>query len=180
MRKRMLSYILVTIVIVLIAFLVVASRQPDTFRVERAVIILAPPATVFAEVDDLHNWPKWSPWQELDPNMTQTYSGPEAGAGASMAWSGNSKAGQGRMTIVESHPNDLVRIRLEFIKPFSVTNASEFTFSPGGSQTVVTWTMTGQNNLMFKSMHMVMNMDKMLGGDFERGLAKLKAVSEAK
>jgi uncharacterized protein YndB with AHSA1/START domain len=177
---RVFLYVLAGIAVLLVVFLIVASRQPDTFRVERAAIIAAPPAKVFVEVDDLHNWPKWSPWQDLDPNMTQTYSGPQSGAGASMAWSGNSKAGQGRMTIVESHPNDLVRIRLEFIKPFSVTNASEFTFSPGGNQTVVTWTMTGQNNLMFKSMHMVMNMDKMRGGDFERGLAKLKAVSEAK
>jgi hypothetical protein len=179
MRKTIL-YILLAFGVLIVGFLIIASRQPDTFRVERAAIVSAPPAVVFNEVDDLHNWPKWSPWQELDPNMTQTYSGPQSGAGASMAWSGNSKSGKGRMTIVESHPNDVVRIHLEFLKPFSVTNASEFTFSPGGNQTVVTWTMTGQNNLMFKSMHLVMNMDKMLGGDFERGLVKLKAVSEAK
>lgn len=177
---RVLLYALATLAVLLVVFLIVASRQPDTFRVERAAMIAAPPATVFTQVDDLHNWRNWSPWQELDPNMTQTYTGPPSGAGASMAWSGNSKAGQGRMTVVESHLSDLVRIRLEFVKPFASSSESEFTFSPGGDQTVVTWVMTGQNNLMFKSMHMVMSMDKMLGGDFERGLAKLKTVSEAK
>ena len=177
---RVLLYAVATLAVLLVVFLVVASRQPDTFRVERAAMVAAPPAKVFAEVDDLHNWRNWSPWQEVDPNMTQTYTGPQSGAGASMAWSGNSKAGRGRMTVVESHPTDLVRIRLEFIKPFASTSESEFTFSPGGDQTVVTWVMTGQNNLMFKAMHMVMNMDKILGGDFERGLAKLKTVSEAK
>ena len=105
---RVALYAVATLAVLLVVFLIVASRQPDTFRVERAAMIAAPPATVFAQVDDLHNWRNWSPWQELDPNMTQTYTGPRSGAGASMAWSGNSKAGQGRMTVVESHLNDLV------------------------------------------------------------------------
>ena len=177
---RVLLYAVATLAVLLVVFLIVASRQPDTFRIERAAMVAAPPATMFAQVDDLHNWRNWSPWQEVDPNMTQTYMGPRSGAGASMAWSGNRKAGQGRMTVVESHPSDLVRIRLEFVKPFASSSESEFTFLRGSDQTLVTWVMTGQNNLMFKSMHMVMNMDKMLGGDFERGLAKLKTVSEAK
>jgi len=174
----MLTYILTTVVVIVIAFLIVAARQPDMFRVERSVAISAPPEEVFAEVNDFHKWQLWSPFVEYDRNMTTTYAGPTEGEGAEYAWSGNSKAGQGRMTIIESRRGALVRIRLEFTKPFKATNTAEFTFDPDEGQTIVTWAMVGKNNFMFKAMHTVMNMDKMVGRDFERGLAKLKVAVE--
>jgi Polyketide cyclase / dehydrase and lipid transport len=174
----MLTYILITVAVIVIAFLIVASRQPDMFRVERSTAISAPPEEIFAEVNDFHKWQLWSPFVEYDRNMTTTYAGPTEGEGAEYAWSGNSKAGQGRMTIIESRPGALIRIRLEFTKPFNATNTAEFTFDPDEGQTIVTWAMIGKNNFMFKAMHTVVNMDKMVGRDFERGLAKLKVAVE--
>jgi hypothetical protein len=174
----MFTYILVTVAVIVIAFLIVAARQPDVFRVERSISISAPPEEVFVEVNDFHKWQKWSPFVEYDPNMTMTYEGPIAGEGAEYAWSGNSKAGQGQMKIIESRLSELIRIRLQFIKPFAATNTAEFTFNLDGDQTLVTWAMIGKNNFMFKAMHTVMNMDKMVGRDFDRGLAKLKLVVE--
>jgi uncharacterized protein YndB with AHSA1/START domain len=174
----MLIYILITVAVIVVGFLLVAARQPDVFRVERSMAIAAPPAAVFAEVNDFRQWQLWSPFLEYDRDMTTSYTGAAQGEGAEYAWSGNSKAGQGRMTIIESRPDELIRIRLEFTKPFVATNTAEFTFDPDEGQTVVTWAMIGKNNFMFKAMHTVMNMDKMVGRDFERGLAKLKVVVE--
>jgi len=170
---------LIVVAAVVAVFIIVASRQPDTFRVQRSTMVKAPASKPFDDVNDFRNWTKWSPYMELDPNMTITYDGPHSGVGAAMAWSGNSKAGQGRMTIVESRQDELIRIRLEFTKPFAATDMAEFTFSGGSNGTGVMWSMTGNNNFMFKAMHTVMNMDKLVGGDFERGLAKLKNVVEA-
>ncbi|HEY5331788.1 MAG TPA: SRPBCC family protein [Acidobacteriaceae bacterium] len=174
----MLIYIVTTLAVIIIAFLVVASRQPDVFRVERSTAISAPLEEVFVEVNDFRKWQKWSPFAEYDPEMKITYTGAASGEGAEYAWTGNSKAGQGRMTILESRPSELIRIRLEFTRPFAATNTAEFTFDADGNQTLVTWAMIGKNNFMFKAMHTVMNMDKMVGGDFARGLAKLKLVVE--
>ena len=171
-------YAVVFVAVILIVFLVVAARQPDTFRVERFTTIAAAPASVFAQVDDFHNWQHWSPYVELDPNMQTTYSGAPSGRGASMAWSGNNKAGTGTMTILEDRPGELVRMKLQFTKPFAATNTAEFTFRPEGTQTHVTWAMLGKNSFMFKVMSTAMNMDKMVGRDFERGLAKLKTLTE--
>jgi hypothetical protein len=178
MRKPMLPYILATLAMLIVAFAIIVSNRPATFRVERSITMSVPASAPFTEVNDFHNWQVWSPYVEFDPNMTTTYAGPESGVGAEMAWSGNSKAGQGRMTIVKSQPTELVRMNLEFTKPFAATNTAEFTFRSEGENTVVTWTMTGNNNFMSKAVQLFMNMDKLVGGDFERGLAKMKTVSE--
>ena len=171
--------IVVVFAVVVIGFVIVAALQPTNFHISRQATIAAPPAAVFPHVNDLSKWRAWSPWENLDPDLKRTYEGPSSGEGASYAWVGNSQVGEGRMTITESKPNDLVRIRLEFIKPFQATNQSEFTFEPSGGQTAVTWSMTGKNTFMGKAMSLVMNMDKMIGKNFEDGLAKLKNVSEA-
>lgn len=171
-------YILVTLAIALAAFLVFVATRPAHFRVERTAHIAAPPNSVFANVNDLHKWPAWSPWQDLDPNMKQTYEGPEEGVGASQSWRGNSKAGQGRMTILQSRPPDEIRLRVEFVKPFTATNESIFTFQPEGGQTTVTWAMEGENSFFFKLFGTIVNTDKMLGRDFEKGLARLKTLTE--
>jgi hypothetical protein len=179
----MLPYILIALAVPAVLFallLVFVALQPSQFRIERKAKISAPPATVFGHVNDFHNWLAWSPWEKLDPQLKRTYDGPASGMGAKYAWEGNSKAGQGRMTIVDSRPGELVRIQLEFVKPFTATNISEFTFQPEGNQTAVTWTMTGNNNFMAKAFSLLMNMDKLIGSDFEKGLAGMKAVSEAK
>ena len=174
----MIRKILAGLGLLILLVLIVAAFQPDDLRVERQATIAAPAAVVFAKVNDFTQWPSWSPWEKLDPNMKRTLSGPTSGKGAIYAWTGNSDVGEGRMTITDSRPGELVRIHLEFIKPFAATNTTDFAFKPEGGQTAVTWTMTGKNNYMSKLFGLFMNMDKMIGGDFERGLAQLKAVSE--
>jgi hypothetical protein len=133
---------------------------------------------VFAQVNELRQWEAWSPWAKLDPAMKQTYEGPASGAGAVSAWCGNRKVGEGRNTIVESRAPELIRLKLEFLRPFKCTNDVEFTFQFNGRGTVVTWSMTGKNNFMGKAFGLFMNMDKMVGGDFERGLAAMKSAVE--
>jgi hypothetical protein len=133
---------------------------------------------VFAQVNELKRWSAWSPWAKKDLQMKQTYEGPAAGTGASTSWIGNDEVGEGRMTIVESRPNDLVRFKLEFFKPFAATNSAVFEFKPEGQGTRVTWTMNGQNNFVGKALCLVFDMDKMVGGDFEAGLAGIKTIVE--
>lgn len=174
----MLKKILLGIVAVLVVFAIVVAFQPSAFRVQRTAKISAPPAAVFSEVNDFHRWNAWSPWAKLDPEMKQTHEGAPAGKGAVYSWVGNSQVGEGRMTITESRPNELILIQLDFIKPFAATNITEFAFKPEGNQTAVTWTMTGEKNYISKAVCMFMNMDKMVGGDFEKGLAGLKAIAE--
>jgi uncharacterized protein YndB with AHSA1/START domain len=175
----MFTYILIALAAVVLLFLAIVAMQPAEFRVTRTATINAPPADVFPHVNDLHKWEAWSPWARLDPEMKLTYDGPAEGAGASYTWSGNNKVGEGRTTITESRPNDLVRLKLEFVRPFTATNDVEFTFRSEGDQTSVTWDMTGRNNFMSKAFCLFVNMDRMVGGDFEKGLAQLKAVVEA-
>jgi hypothetical protein len=170
--------ILLVIAAVIVLLVAVVATRPSDFRVTRSTAISALPAVVFAQVNDFHNWDGWSPWARMDPEMKATYAGPAAGTGAVYSWVGNNKVGEGRMTIMESHPSDLVRIKLEFIKPFAATNTAEFTFQPQGNQTTVTWNMTGKKNFMTKAMGLVMNMDKMIGGQFDQGLAQMKSVAE--
>ena len=172
-------YILIAVAIVILGFVIVVAMQPSEFRIARIATMAAAPADVFAQVNDFHKWEAWSPWAKLDPNMKQTDEGAPAGVGVIHSWNGNNKVGEGRMTIMESRPNDLIRIKLEFMRPFRATNTAEFTFEPQGNQTVVTWAMTGRNNFMFKAFGMFMNMDKLLGNDFEKGLASMKSVVEA-
>jgi uncharacterized protein YndB with AHSA1/START domain len=175
----MLKKILIALAVIVAVFAVIVAMQPPEFRVARTATISAPPAAVFAQVNDLHKWEAWSPWAKLDPAMKKTYEGAPAGTGAVHTWAGNNDVGEGRMTIVESRPNELIRFKLEFLKPFTATNTAEFSFKPEGNQTVVTWSMTGENNFIAKALHLFMNMDKMVGGDFEKGLAQMKSVAEA-
>src|SRR5262249_17084650 len=121
-----------------------------------------------------------SPWEKLDPQLKRTFDGAAAGTGAIYSWLGNKKVGEGRMTIMESRPSDLIRIKLEFLKPFKATNTAEFTFQPQGEQTLVTWSMFGTKNFIIKAFGLLMNMDKLVGGDFERGLTNMKSVVEAR
>ena len=151
----------------------------DTFRVQRSAVINAPAERLFDLLSDFRNWASWSPWEKLDPAMKQTYDGSEAGVGAVSAWAGNKEVGEGKMTIVESRPFDLVRIKLDFEKPFKATSTAEFTFKPEGDQTLVTWSMFGKNDFMGKAISLIMDCDKMVGGDFEKGLASMKAVVES-
>jgi polyketide cyclase/dehydrase/lipid transport protein len=164
---------------IIILFLLYVASKPNDFRIERSATMAAPPATVFAQVNDFHNWQAWSPWAKLDPNMTQTYEGPDAGRGAVYSWTGNNKVGAGRMAITESRPNEYILILLEFLRPFKSTNKAEFSFRPTGSQTEVNWVMTGQHNFMSKLFCSFMSMDKMVGKDFEKGLSQMKAVAES-
>lgn len=175
----MLKKILIVVALIVIVLAIVAALQPADFRISRSATISAPPAVVFAQVNDLHKWEAWSPWAKIDPAMKRTYDGPPAGVGAVYKWVGNSEVGEGQLTITESRPNDLVGMKLEFVRPFACTNAVEFTLKPDGDKTAVTWGMTGRNNFMAKAAGLFMNMDKMVGGDFERGLANLEQVSAA-
>lgn len=143
----------------------------------RSTVIDAPVDQVRALIEDLHAWESWSPWQELDPAMQQTYSGAERGVGAKMAWAGNKKAGEGRMTVATVQ-DDLVEVDIEFIKPWAGKNRSHFKLQQVGEGTAVSWSMSGEQNLMMKVMFKVFNMQKRIGADFERGLARLKAVAE--
>jgi uncharacterized protein YndB with AHSA1/START domain len=164
----------------LVALLViVVALQPSEFQITRTATVAAPASAVFAQVNDFHKWEAWSPWAKLDPAARNTFDGAPAGTGAVFAWSGSSKVGEGRMTITESRPNELVRIKLEFMKPFAATNTAEFTFKPEGDRTAVTWRMFGHNNFIGKAVCLVMNMDKTLGGEFDKGLAAIKSVAEA-
>jgi len=175
----MLIKTLIALAGVVVVVVVVVASRPVEFHVARTARIAAPAAAVFAQVNDFHKWDAWNPWATLDPAMKQSYEGAPAGAGAVYTWAGNSQVGEGRMTLTESRPSDLIRIKMEFLKPFAGTSTAEFTFRPEGDQTVVTWSMEGRNNFMAKAIHLVMNMDKMIGGQFEQGLAQMKAVAEA-
>lgn len=153
----------------------------STYEVTRTAVIPAPAKDIFPLVNNFHEWTKWSPWESVDPTMDRSYSGSDTGIGAKYAWSGNRKAGSGTMEIVESTEPSTVRIRLEFTKPFKTVNPTFFTFAPSGSGTQVTWTMTGENKGIGKVFALFMNMDKMVGADFEKGLASLAgAVAQRK
>lgn len=175
----MLVYILLAFAAVVLAILVIAALQPADFSVTRSIRISAPPEAVFAEVNDFHHWEAWNPWGKIDPNMKQNYAGPPRGEGAEYRWEGNNKVGAGRMKLELSRPNERIQIRLDFYKPWTATNRALFTFASDGGQTVVTWTMTGRKNFVSKLFGLFMSMDKMIGGQFEKGLADLKSVSEA-
>ena len=177
-KKSVFKKILPGIAVIVVVFLVVVAMQPSGFRVTRSATIAAPPAVVFPHVNELKKWEPWSPWMKLDPAAKSTFDGPPAGKGAAMSWAGNNEVGEGRMTITESRPNEQVRFHLEFYKPMAGASDAEFTFKPQGSQTEVTWTMTGKNNFIAKAMCLFMNMDKMIGGQFEQGLAGMKAIAE--
>lgn len=171
--------IVVVVLVVIGALLAYAATRPSEFRIERSATVSAPPDTVFAVINDLHQWSLWSPFEKYDPNTKKTYEGPRSGPGASYAWNGNDKAGEGRMTILESKPCERVTIKLEFTRPFTATNQVNFVLAPADGGTRVSWIMDGKNNFMMKVMCIFMNMDKMVGKDFEEGLANLGRLSQS-
>lgn len=159
-------------------FVVVVAMQPSEFRITRTATVSAPAAAVFAQVNDFHHWGAWSPWAKLDPAMKQTFEGAPAGTGAIYTWAGNSQIGEGRMTVIDSRPNELIKIKLEFLKPFASVASADFAFKTKGDQTSVTWNMEGRNNFFAKAIGLFLNMDKMVGGQFEMGLAQMAAAAE--
>ncbi len=175
----MLPYILIGVAVVIALLVILIAIQPAAFRIERSILVNAPPATVFEQVNDFRAWAAWSPWDKIDPNLQRTYSGPPSGPGTAYAWIGNSKVGQGNMTLTDSTPPERLRLRLEFLKPFKATNTAEFTFKPQVDQTLVNWAMAGRRNFAMKAFGLLMNFDKLVGGDFEKGLVALKAVAES-
>jgi uncharacterized protein YndB with AHSA1/START domain len=150
----------------------------DTYTVERSAIVDAPAERVYEQISDFHLWPAWSPWEGIDPAMERTYSGSERGTGAAYAWSGNRKAGRGRMEITEATSPHRVDIDLVFEKPFKARNDTRFVLTRENGSTRVTWIMTGRNTMATRVMGLFSSMDKMIGKDFEKGLAQLKAVAE--
>jgi len=175
----MFRKILIGLAVVVVGLVLVVTSRPSTFHIERSITIAAPPESAFVRVNDFHAWATWSPWEKMDPQMKRTFEGPPSGPGASYAWAGNDKVGEGRMTITDSRPNELIRIKLEFRKPFAATNTAEFAFKPGGDRTAVTWSMFGHNNFMSRAVFLFVDMDKALGSEFEKGLAAMKAAAEA-
>lgn len=151
----------------------------DTYAVQRSISIQASPADVYAHIIDFHHWGNWSPWEELDPSMTKSYSGPDSGVGAKYSWTGNRKVGEGNMEITGAAEPTRVEIALEFLKPFKASNNTVFTLQPAGDGTEVIWVMTGRKTLMTRIMGVFKSMDSMVGPDFERGLSRLKAAAEA-
>lgn len=175
MLKTVLLVICGAIVVSLSVVLVLAALKPDTFRVERSVTIDAPPEKILPLVDDYRAWTKWSPY-EFDPAMKRSYSGAESGKGSIYEWDGKG-VGSGRMETLEASPSRVL-IKLDFFKPFTASNMAAFTFTPQGTATKVTWSMEGPMTFLPKIMHVVVNMDRMVGGQFDEGLAKLKVLAE--
>lgn len=168
--------VLAAIVVALLAY---AATRPDTFRIARSTTIDAPPESIFPLIDDFRRWAAWSPYEKLDPNMTRSFSGAPSGRGAVYEWNGNKNIGQGRIEVTESRPHEKVVLKLDFFRPFEAHNVAEFTLEPQGGATRVTWAMHGPNRFMSKLMGLCMNFDRMVGGQFEEGLANLKARAES-
>lgn len=166
-------------VLAIIVVLVAAWRKPATFRVQRSAFVQAPPDRVFPLVSDFHQWAAWSPWEKMDPDLKRTYSGSASGVGAVYEWSGNKKVGQGRMEITDATAPSRVAIQLDFIKPFEAHNAVELLLTGRDGGTDVSWGMEGGQPFLFKVMTLVMDMDRMIGKEFETGLANLKALAES-
>jgi carbon monoxide dehydrogenase subunit G len=156
--------------------LIYAATQPDTFRVQRSASIKAPPEKIAPLIADFHQWSAWSPYEKYDPAMKRDFSGAASGVGAVYAWSGNGKVGAGRMEVLDASAQQ-VRIKLDFIKPFEGHNTAEFTLAPSGDSTTVTWAMDGPRPYISKLMGVFFNMDKLIGTDFEAGLANLGKVA---
>jgi uncharacterized protein YndB with AHSA1/START domain len=174
----MIKKTIIGLAAVIALIIIVIALQPDDFRVERSATLAAPPAALFEQVNDHHKFAVWNPWLELDPEVVNTYSGPESGVGAVCSWSGNSDIGEGSSTIIESKPHERIRMRMDWLKPMQGTSTVEFTFKPDGENTVVTWAMYGPQTFMGKAVSLVMDCEQMCGPQFEKGLANLgKAAS---
>jgi hypothetical protein len=175
----MVKTILLVLAGLVAVVLIFAATRPDNFRVTRSLEIAAPPDRIFPLIDHLSAWRGWSPWEKKDPAMQRTLSGPASGVGAAYAWKGNKNVGEGRMEILESAANERIRMRLDFVAPFEGHNQVEFTLAPGASGTRVTWSMSGPSPFLSKLIGVFMNMDTMIGTDFEAGLAALKTQAES-
>ena len=174
----MIKKVLLGLVAVIAIFLAVAAMQPADFRISRSATIAAPSSALFEQINDLHKFQDWNPWAKIDPNAKMTYAGPPFGVGSAYSWSGNDEVGEGTMTITESRPGELVRARMDFNKPMQATNIAEFTFKPEGGKTLMTWSMSGSNGLVAKAFGLLVNCYKLVGSEFEKGLAKLKSITE--
>ena len=174
----MWKIVIIVVVLAVVGVLVAAAMRPGEFAVQRSVGIQAPPEKIFPMIDDFRQWPAWSPWEKLDPTMKRTLSGAPSGVGAVYAWDGSGKVGAGRMEIKDAVVPSKIGIQLDFIKPFEGHNITEFTLVPSGQSTEVTWRMHGPTPFVSKLMGLFVNMDTMIGKDFEAGLANLKAVAE--
>ena len=175
----MLKKILVGAAVVIAAFLAFVATRPAEYTVARELLVPAPAAVAYAQVADFRQWKGWSPWEKLDPQMKTTFEGTPGTVGSVYAWTGNKDVGTGKMTLLEARPAELVRIELAFVEPFASTAENTMSFRPEGAGTRVRWTMSGVNNFVGKAMCMLMDMDKMIGKDFEKGLAQLSAVAQA-
>ena len=174
----MLKIILIIVALAIAAVLVLAATKPDVFRVQRAASIKAPPEKVFALINDFKRWDAWSPWEKKDPAMKRSYGATTSGKGASYAWEGNQEVGQGSMEITDSVPSSAIGLKLDFLKPFEAHNRVDFSLQAKGELTEVTWTMAGDTPYFAKIIHVFINMDSMVGKDFEAGLANLKSIAE--
>src|SRR5258707_14104201 len=172
----MIVKILIAVAAILLVLVIVIATRPTEFRVQRSATIAAPAPVVFAQVNDFHKWDAWSPYAKRDPGMKKSFEGEAAGVGAIYTWSGNNEVGEGRTTIIESRPRELIRVRLEFVRPFAATSTATFTFRSEGERTAVTWSLDGGNGFPAKAMGLVMNMDRMSADDFEKGTAPLKSI----
>lgn len=174
----MFTIIALIVVGVIAALLIYAATRPDTFRLQRSITINAPPEKIFPFINDFHHWPSWSPWEKMDPGMKKTHSGAAQGHGALYEWDGNNQVGQGRMDITESMSPSKILIKLDFLKPFEAHNQAEFTLTAQDGSTTVTWAMYGPQPYMAKVMGIFFNCEKMVGPQFETGLANLKKATE--
>ena len=174
----MFKIVVLLLVVAIGAFLVYVALKPADFRITRSQSISAAPEKIFALIDDLHGFNRWNPFGQGETGLKLDYSGPQAGQGAAYTWDSPGKTGKGRITITDSSGFSRVAMRLEFIKPMTATNSAEFTLVPVGPATTVTWSMSGRNPFLYKLMGTIFNMDKMVGGEFEKGLVNLKALAE--
>jgi len=172
------AIIAVVLAIAIAVVLILAATKPDTFAVQRAAIIKAPPEKIFPLINDFRQWGAWSPYEHKDPAMKRTYSGAVRGNGAVYAWEGDKNVGKGRMEILEASAPSKIAIKLDFFTPFEAHNTAEFTMVPQDDATRVTWRMHGPASFMAKIMHVFVNIDNMVGKDFEIGLANLKRLAE--
>ena len=174
----MIKIIALIIIALIAAILIYAVTKPDTFRVQRSTVINAPPDKIFSFVSDFRRWTAWSPWEKIDPNLVRTYRGPGEGTGAVYEWEGNNEVGTGGMEIIQTaHPSKIL-IKLDFFKPFEAHNFAEFTLMPRGDSTNITWAMYGPQPFIAKIMSLFFSMDRMVGRQFETGLANLKSITE--
>ena len=174
---KIMKIALIVLALAIAGVLGFAATKPDFFRVQRSASIKAPPEKIAAVLADFHGWDAWSPWEKMDPAMKRSYSGAPKGKGAVYAWEGNGKVGQGRMEITDAAPAR-VAMNLDFVKPFEAHNKVEFLLAPKGDATEVSWSMVGPVPYFAKVLHVFVDMDRMVGGQFEAGLANLKAVAE--